>query len=115
MAPDERPTVSLVMPASGYAELVDAISTALTERSHDYDPWTWVEADYEPIPSLTDAVVETYNQNRLPRITHVHQSSHVPTAIDRIQNLTKEAASEGAHVLVLVTGVPGSGKTMVGL
>jgi hypothetical protein len=95
--------------------LGQALQTVL--QSHDQaqiDFDLWLRADYQPLPSLVEAARIIFDHEDLPHIRRA-ESAGIPetlTALDRVAN---EARSRGESHLALLTGVPGAGKTLVGL
>lgn len=71
------------------------------------------ESAYRPLPSLVKAARELFEHGNLRRI-HRAAAATGP-ALERIQQIALEAARTKTRHLVLVAGVPGSGKTLVGL
>ncbi len=71
------------------------------------------ESAYRPLPSLVKAARELFEQRTLRRI-HRAAAATGP-ALEQIQQIALEAARTKTRHLVLVAGVPGSGKTLVGL
>lgn len=96
-----------------FQELLGQIETSL-EEGGDYEPERWLLGDYAPLPHLVEAVRATFEEQPLPRLKSV-RSSNVPLALDRIEQVAEEARDKSQHVLILVTGAPGSGKTLVGV
>lgn len=68
---------------------------------------------YCPLPTLVQAARELFLDNKI-RPIHRARAATQP-AIDEIARIAHEAAHTRSRHLVLVTGVPGSGKTLVGL
>lgn len=75
---------------------------------------TWLLAPYEPLPTLVAAARRIFRDEPLPHV-HTAQSLGIPQTLELIGTLLTEAESEGQRKLILVSGVPGSGKTLVGL
>ena len=71
------------------------------------------EEAYRPLPSLVEAARELFRTGELRRIEKA--AAQTQPAIDHIARVIHNAAESGARRLVLVTGVPGAGKTLVGL
>ncbi|MBY6102426.1 DNA/RNA helicase domain-containing protein [Marinobacter nauticus] len=68
---------------------------------------------YQPLPSLIDAARELFNTGSLGR---VHQSAaETMPAVEACAGIIHRAAEKKRRALILVTGVPGAGKTLVGL
>jgi hypothetical protein len=68
---------------------------------------------YCPLPTLVQAARELFLDNKI-RPIHRARAATQP-AIDEIARIAHEAARTRSRHLVLVTGVPGSGETLVGL
>lgn len=78
------------------------------------DAPTFLGGEYAPLPSLVAAARLLFDNLPLPFIRRA-QSAGVHTAAERVLALSGEARAGGQRKLVLVTGVPGAGKTLVGL
>ena len=68
---------------------------------------------YRPLPSLVEAARELFQSRTLRRI-HRAASATEP-AVAAITSIIHEAAAAGDRRLILLTGLPGAGKTLVGL
>lgn len=71
------------------------------------------EDAYQPLPSLVAAARSLFENRELPYIKRARAATD--PAVNRIIEIAHEAAATETRRLVLVTGVPGSGKTLVGL
>lgn len=74
----------------------------------------WVAAEYTPLPSVIQAARQIFQNQPLPAIKQA-ASAGIPDLLDDLNHLVSQAAESGQRHLVLITGVPGSGKTLVGL
>lgn len=74
----------------------------------------WLEADYAPLPSLVAAARHIFAHEPLPSIRRA-QSAGIPNALKELHAIADRAEKEKERHLALVTGVPGAGKTLVGL
>lgn len=68
---------------------------------------------YRPLPTLVKAARELFFSGNLRRIERAAAATEPATA--RISQIVHEAARNQHRALILVTGKPGSGKTLVGL
>jgi len=68
---------------------------------------------YSPLPTLVQAARELFEKKELRTIRRAWAATN--PAVERILNIFHEAAETKTRHLVLLTGVPGSGKTLVGL
>lgn len=74
----------------------------------------WLSGDYAPLPTLIAAAKMIFNNERLPAIRRV-QSLGVQKAVDALRDIAQSSRAEGRRSLAFVSGVPGAGKTLVGL
>lgn len=70
-------------------------------------------AAYQPLPTLVKAARELFVSGKLPRIQRAAAATE--PAVKLISEICHTAALTKSRHLVLVTGVPGAGKTLVGL
>jgi len=74
----------------------------------------WLDGDYAPLPTLIAAAKMIFNHQELPAIKRA-KSAGVQDAVDKLRILTNESRLKGKRSLAFVSGVPGAGKTLVGL
>jgi hypothetical protein len=74
----------------------------------------WLRSDYAPLPTLVSAARSIFNHEPLPFIRRA-QSAGIPETIASLSAFAAGARRMGEHHLALITGVPGAGKTLVGL
>lgn len=86
--------------------------SGVDQQSSDLN--AWLDADYEPLPSLVEAARLLFEQQPLPNIRRAH-SARIPEVVDYLHGVVARARAQGGRHLALVTGVPGAGKTLVGL
>ncbi|MGH9892457.1 MAG: DUF2075 domain-containing protein, partial [bacterium] len=75
---------------------------------------SWLESSYAPLPTLVAAARRIFRHERLPHVRRA-ESAGIPETVDLISRLAETTEAERRRSLVFVTGVPGSGKTLVGL
>jgi hypothetical protein len=93
---------------------IAAYLACLQEQNPPIDPHVWVNAEYAPLPSIVQAARQIFQQEPLPYIKRAH-SAGIPDLIAYLNQLVERAAQNHERHLVLITGVPGAGKTLVGL
>jgi hypothetical protein len=74
----------------------------------------WVDAPYEALPSLVEAARLLFERKPLPNIRRA-ASARIPETVAFLESAIRAARADHARLLALVTGVPGAGKTLVGL
>ena len=80
------------------------------------DADAWARASYHPTPTIIEAARALYAQHSVEAIARFDagaQNLHVTSR--RIEELVDEAQAKGRKRICFVTGVPGAGKTLVGL
>ena len=90
----------------------DYLLAASTEGSIDLP--SWLSAPYRPLPTLVAAARRIFRDEPLPHVKKA-EAVGIPETLAVIARLTREAEAKNERLLILVTGVPGSGKTLVGL
>jgi hypothetical protein len=71
------------------------------------------EDAYRPLPTLVESARQLFRQHEIWAIPRARAATQ--PAVDHIAAVIHEAAATGTRRLILLTGVPGAGKTLVGL
>jgi Schlafen group 3, DNA/RNA helicase domain len=90
--------------------------TRRTVRGDALDAQVWSRASYHPTPTIIEAARSLYAQHSVEAIARFDagaQNLHVTSR--RIEELVDEAQAKRCKRICFVTGVPGAGKTLVGL
>ncbi len=95
-----------------------AISNTLeffSEKS-DIDGDNYSKGSYSPTPTIIEAAVTLYNNHSVDEITRSDaEAENLTKTTDSISNIIEYAKTNNKKVICFVTGVPGAGKTLVGL
>ena len=78
------------------------------------DPTQWLASEYSPLPSLITAARTIWKKQPLPQIKRA-LSAGIPQTIAELISIAQSAKANNELHLALVTGVPGAGKTLVGI
>jgi Uncharacterized conserved protein (DUF2075) len=99
------------------AGIRDALDLALqTVDGPLLDEQFWPRAAYHPTPTIVEAARALYAQHSVEAIARFDAGAqNLRVTSYRIEELVDEARSRQQKVICLVTGVPGAGKTLVGL
>ncbi|MCQ2534303.1 MAG: DUF2075 domain-containing protein [Clostridia bacterium] len=102
---------------SGEAELADLISLVI--NSFPNEPAidkNWIISPYAPTPTIIEAARTLYESHSVEDITR-HEADEATTdkTISYILDVIKKSKTNGEKSICFVTGVPGAGKTLVGL
>ncbi len=80
------------------------------------DPVEWGESPYHPTPTIIEAAQALYAQHSVEAISRHDAGARNLAVTSRCVEELIEAARAGHHKsIIFVTGVPGAGKTLVGL
>ena len=102
----------LVVPAHGLGDCLVALASASSGTQLRLREF--LDGTYAPLPSLVAAARLLFENLELPYIRRA-RSAGVHDAVERVLELARTAKRTGSRKLVVVTGVPGAGKTLVGL
>lgn len=90
------------------AKLHRVRTTAPLEVNRFLDP-----AKYRPLPGLLQSARAFFHEERLPQVKRAAAATD-PT-VARVTKIIAGTASRNRRALILISGVPGAGKTLVGL
>ena len=93
------------------------LDQALQEVSGENIDWEeWLHAPYKPTPTILEAARALYAHHSVAAIARFDAgATNLRVTSIRIDELVLEAKTLGRKVICFVTGVPGAGKTLVGL
>jgi hypothetical protein len=94
-----------------------AVDVALQQISGTaLDESLWANAPYHPTPTIIEAARSLYAHHSVEAIKTFDASKrNLQVTSRRIEELVDEARKLGRKIICFVTGVPGAGKTLVGL
>jgi len=92
------------------------LGSAGENEREQFDIQSWDTSPYNPVPSIIEAAIALRSGLSIREIAHSEASEHEINEVrQRIQSFVDQARSESQHAICFLTGVPGSGKTLVGL
>lgn len=96
---------------SGLLKIIVQSNPPLDEASTHPDNWI-----YRPRPDIVDAARAMFNDNEVEEILDgLADDDELTRLINEAEKLVQEAKATSSHYVVTITGVPGAGKTLVGL
>lgn len=97
-------------------QLCRVLLSLQNENEVQMDVELWDSSPYHPVPTIIEAAKQLRTGLSIREIAHSEASEHeIEIVRDAIQNYVDRARSQKRHVICFLTGVPGSGKTLVGL
>jgi hypothetical protein len=87
-----------------------------TRAGPPIDARSWAAGAYEPTPTIIEAAQALYRGHNVAEISRSGaEEKNLSLTTGTIDRLVAEARSSGNKAICFVTGVPGAGKTLVGL
>ncbi len=97
--------------------LVKAITKALSEIPHKFQTTkqddNWAKSGYEPTPTIIEAAIALYEENSVEDITK--HGGDIDKATEELCNIINYCRENNRKAICFITGVPGAGKTLIGL
>lgn len=80
------------------------------------DPITWANSRYMPTPTIVEAAQALYAKHKVEDISRSEAGGeNIAVTSKELEKLIHEAREQKKKIICFVTGVPGAGKTLVGL
>ncbi|HKO59895.1 MAG TPA: DUF2075 domain-containing protein [Pyrinomonadaceae bacterium] len=100
---------------SSLKDVIDAV-LAFTTQTNPIDAPLWEAGRYRPTPTIIEAALALYKGHSVEDITrHEAEKPDITRTTDTIDEIIRESRSGPSKSICFVTGVPGAGKTLVGL
>jgi hypothetical protein len=92
------------------------VEVASTDNGLQIDSEHWDNSPYRPVPTIIEAAELLYAGHQVAEIAHASSNpENLTVTTDRLIEVVADAQHNKKHIVVFLTGVPGSGKTLVGL
>lgn len=93
------------------------ISKVLDSIPHEVQSETaddiWAKSGYEPTPTIIEAAIALYEENTVEDITK--HGGDIDKASVELANIIESCRNNNRKAICFITGVPGAGKTLIGL
>lgn len=100
--------------AHNIREAIENIANNFTERAFDYQQWE--NSEYLPTPTIVEAAQALYRGHNVHDITRSDAGAeNLTITTDAINDIIEYSKKNHRKSICFVTGVPGAGKTLVGL
>lgn len=84
--------------------------------NENVDDRKYINGSYSPTPTIIEAAISLYNSHNVEEITRSDSSAkNLKATTNHISETIEYAKKNNKKVICFVTGVPGAGKTLVGL
>lgn len=110
---------NLIMPVKvNKSTLQQAIKNILAffNESEKLNPQDFSNGRYLPTPTIIEAALSLYNRHTVDEITRSDaEAKNLTVTTSAINEIIHKAKNDNKKIICFVTGVPGAGKTLVGL
>lgn len=98
----------------GIRKLISSVSNEYNMPEFSYD--NWINSEYLPTPTIVEAARALYTGNKVEDITRSDAGArNISKTTDSINKIIEYSKTHNKKSICFVTGVPGAGKTLVGL
>jgi len=108
----DRLALPLRASAQTFPELINQCLIEFPEPTVDYA--SWGNGPYHPTPTIIEASRALYNGHSVVDITRA-DAENISLTGNLISEIIQQSKSERRKSIIFITGVPGAGKTLVGL
>ena len=113
--PDRQVQDVMVVSAPDLASLmVGRYCSALPDLGEQLSLEAWDLSSYEPVPTIIEAATTIFAGHSVKSISR-SDAENLSECSQEVLRLIDEAKAKGRRRVIVVTGVPGSGKTLAGL
>lgn len=99
-----------------WTQLPDVLLRSIPETIRSHEGHLWDEGSYRPTPTIIEAALALRSGLTVGEVAQSEASEKDIADVTRaIQSIVDATRSQQRHAIVFLTGVPGSGKTLVGL
>ena len=99
--------------AATLSEVIDSILSFVDGEVIDVS--SWEQGRYCPTPTIIEAALALYRQHSVADITRNDAKENLTATTDAISEVIRRAKERSHKAICFVTGVPGAGKTLIGL
>ena len=95
---------------AGISKVLDSIPHEVQLKTSDE---IWAKSGYEPTPRIIEAAIALYEENTVEDITK--HGGDIDKASVELANIIESCRNNNRKAICFITGVPGAGKTLIGL
>ena len=95
---------------AGISKVLDSIPHEVQLKTADD---IWAKSGYEPTPTIIEAAIALYEENTVEDITT--HGGDIDKASVELANIIESCRNNNRKAICFITGVPGAGKTLIGL
>ena len=107
----------MVANKNSLGQVIDKVlEQQIPQLEYDVPLCDWVRSRYAPTPTIVEAASALYTQHSVADITrHEAEGEQLERTTEYVMQVIRETKTRKGKSICFVTGVPGAGKTLVGL
>lgn len=94
-------------------ECINNIINTVHCANDNFNDIQWANSGYEPTPTIIEAAVALYEHHTVADITK--HGGDIDKASEQLQKIINKCRKKNRKAVCFITGVPGAGKTLIGL
>lgn len=94
-------------------ECINNIINTVHCANDNFNDIQWANSGYEPTPTIIEAAVALYEHHTVADITK--HGGNIDKASEQLQKIINKCRKKNRKAVCFITGVPGAGKTLIGL
>lgn len=94
-------------------ECINNIINTVHCANDNFNDIQWANSGYEPTPTIIEAAVALYEHHTVADITK--HGEDIDKASEQLQKIINKCRKKNRKAVCFITGVPGAGKTLIGL
>lgn len=112
---NDKLTLPIKIDGKSLKEVIENTLLFFSEEN-PIDVQSYVSSSYMPTPTIIEAAVSLYNTHSVENITRSDaDAKNLTVTTQKISKIIEIAKANNEKIICFVTGVPGAGKTLVGL
>jgi hypothetical protein len=112
--PDDKLFVPILTNGINFYLIVKSVLSILPIRV--IDPLSWAKSGYKPTPTIIEATLALYNGHSVVDISRNDAGAmNLSKTSSTVASIIEQTRRNKEKAIIFVTGVPGAGKTLVGL
>jgi hypothetical protein len=111
---DDRVLSPISTHADGLFDAISSVLTAFPAESLEHE--SWAQGRYQPTPTIVEAATALYAGHSVEALSRSDAGAiNLAETSQRLEQIIAESRAQRRKAICFVTGVPGAGKTLVGL
>lgn len=114
LVPEDKLFIPILTNGTNLGVIIESVLSLLPKEV--INPVSWAQSGYKPTPTIIEATLALYNGHSVVDISRNDAgATNLFKTSSTVASIIERSRSNNEKAIVFVTGVPGAGKTLVGL